>query len=292
MKFEEKVKALLPVEAKKVLGFGYRKVRFWKNKLTSKVVSKGQIKADLRKIGLHKGSVVLVHSSLSSIGYVRGGADAVIEALLETVGEKGTVVVPTFPFQGLMADYVENSPVFDVKKTPSKMGIITERFRQRPKSIRSCHPTHSVAAIGAHASFLIEGHENSLYPFDKASPFWKLMRIKGYVFLLGVDYESMTVLRTFECIVPDFPYQVYLEKPIKLSVVTTKGQEKSITTKVQNPQISKIRSNSIIGGCLDKYGVSRIGSVGVATARLVFVGDLLDIMNELLRKGITTYRPA
>jgi len=289
MKFDEKVKALLAVEAKKVLRFGYHKVKFWKNKLTSKVVSKGQIKADLRKIGLHKGCVVLVHSSLSSIGYVREGADAVIEALLEIVGEKeGTVVVPTFPFRGLMADYVQNSPVFDVKKTPSKMGIITERFRQRPQAIRSCHPTHSVAAIGADASFLIESHENSLYPFDKTSPFWKLIRIRGYVLLLGVDYESMTVLRTFECIVSDFPYQVYLEKPIKLSVVTAKGQEKSITTKVQNPQISKIRSNSIIGGYLDKCRVSRIGSVGMATARLVFVGDLLDIMNELLKKGITT----
>jgi len=290
MKFDEKMKALLPEQVKKVLRFGYHKVKFWKNKLTSKVVNKGQIKADLRKIDLHKGCVVLVHSSLSSIGYVKGGADAVIEALLETVGEKGTVVVPTFPFRGLMADYVKNSPAFDVKKTPSKMGIITERFRQRPKSMRSCHPTHSMAAIGAHASFLLGGHENSLYPFDRASPFWKLIKIKGYVLLLGVDYESMTVLRTFECIVPDFPYQVYLEKPIKLRVVNTKGQEKSIMTKVQNPQVSKMRSNSIIGGYLDKYGVSRIGSVGMATARLVFVGDLLDIMNELLKNGITTYQ--
>jgi len=291
MEFDEKVKALLPEDAKKVLRFSYHKVKFWNNKLTSKVVDKDQIKADLRKIGLHKGCVALVHSSLSSVGYVRGGADAVIDALLEIVGEKGTVVVPTFPFRGFMADYVQNSPAFDVDKTPSKMGAVTERFRQRPGSIRSAHPTHSVAAIGAHAPFLIEGHEDSLYPFDEASPFWKLIKIKGYVLLLGVGYESMTVLRTFECIVPDFPYRVYLEEPIKLPVVNTEGQEKSIMTKVQNPQVSKIRSNSIIGGYLDKCGVSRIGSIGMATARLVFVGDLLDIMNELLKKGITTYRP-
>jgi len=289
MKFDKKVKALLPEDIKKVLRSSYRKVKFWKIRFISRALNKDRIKADLEKLGLCEGCVVLVHSSLSSIGYVKGGADAVIEVLLEIVGEKGTVAVPTFPFRGLMADYVQTDPVFDVKKTPSKMGIITERFRQSPKSIRSCHPTHPVAAIGKHASFLTKGHENSFYPFDKMSPFWKLIKIKGYVLLLGVDYESMTVLRTFECIVPDFPYPIYLEKPVKLCVFDAKGQKRSVITKVQNPKFSKIRKNNIIGEYLDKYGVSRIGSVGLARARLVFVGDLLDVMNKLMKKGITTY---
>jgi len=284
------VKALLPEEIEKALRFGYQKVRFWRNKLASRVVNGDEIKADLNKLGLHKGCAVLVHSSLSSIGYVVGGADAVIDALLEVVGEKGTVAVPTFPFRGLMADYVQNRPIFDVEKTPSKMGMITERFRQRPDSVRSSHPTHSVAAIGPHASFLTQGHENSLCPFDEASPFSKLIKIGGYVLLLGVDYESMTVLRTFECMVPDFPYQVYSEEPVELHVVDAKGQEKIVMTKAQNPEISKIRSNTIVGRYLDRSGISTIGFVGMAKARLVFVGDLLHIMSELLKMNITTYR--
>jgi len=289
MRLIDKVYSFVPPFLRRRIPSFRRQRRFNKIKKT-KPVTKQDILNDLRKLGLKEGDIVLVHSSLSAIGYVEGSTDTVIDALLEAVGEDGTIMVPTFPFIDFMASYVKKNPVFDVRRTPSKMGVITEKFRQRTESLRSCHPTHSVAAIGKQALFMTAGHENSYYPFDKSSPFWKLIEIKGYVLLLGVDYESMTVFRTFECIVSNFTFEVYLEKPVELHVIDGEGREKTVVTKVQSPKVSKIRSNSIVGEYFDKHGFSRTGYVGMARSRLIFVGDLMDRMSELLNMGITTYK--
>src|SRR5690349_4435026 len=85
-----------------------------------------EIARDLRALGLERGDIVLVHSSLSRIGQVVGGAEAVVDSLLEAVGPEGTVAVPTFPFLGSMLEYIRSDPPFDLEETPSKMGAISE----------------------------------------------------------------------------------------------------------------------------------------------------------------------
>lgn len=102
------------------------------------VVTEADIVADLRRLGLAAGDVVLIHSSLRSFGHVRGGADAVIDALLRCVGGGGTVVVPTLSFRS-------DDPV-------------TEVFRRRPGAVRSLHPVSSVAAIGPAPAYLTAAH--------------------------------------------------------------------------------------------------------------------------------------
>ncbi|MBK7967281.1 MAG: AAC(3) family N-acetyltransferase [Bacteroidetes bacterium] len=95
--------------------------------------SKEDLIAGLKKIGITEGDVLLVHSSLSKIGFVHGGPTAVIQALLETIGSTGTLLMPSFPAKGRNKDYLNANPVFDVLNTPSAMGIITEEFRQMPR---------------------------------------------------------------------------------------------------------------------------------------------------------------
>ena len=60
-----------------------------------KLVTPDAIKTALKDIGVQKGQAVMVHTSLSSLGYVCGGAQSVIEALLESVGDEGTIMMPT-----------------------------------------------------------------------------------------------------------------------------------------------------------------------------------------------------
>ncbi len=147
------------------------------------VVTKDDIVAGLREIGLRRGDLVQVHSSLSSFGYVEGGADAVVDALLETVGPEGTVMVPTFNH-----GQVE---VFDPATTPSVSGAITEALRKRPEAFRSLHPTHPYAAIGRDAEELTSEHLD-LLTFDERSPLGKLAARGGWVLLLGVGMSSNT----------------------------------------------------------------------------------------------------
>lgn len=128
-----------------------------------KIVTKADIVAGLQEIGLKEGDTVIVHTSLSSIGYVCGGAQTVIEALIEVVGENGTIMMPTQSWKNLDPEagvhwdvseqdwdtIRENWPAYDKKITPTNtMGAVAEMFRSWSGASRSDHPARSVAAWG------------------------------------------------------------------------------------------------------------------------------------------------
>lgn len=160
-------------------------------------VTQQDIEQGLCRLGLKPGDKVLVHSALSSFGYVDGGADAVIDALLAVVGAAGTVLVPTLT--GSEALSPENPPVFDPAQTPCWTGRIPETFRQRAAAMRSLHPTHSVAAIGADAQTLTGSHLDSISPCDERSPYGRLALLgDAYILLIGVTHESNTTLHHIE----------------------------------------------------------------------------------------------
>lgn len=165
--------------------------------LPQRCVSRKRLSLDLRKLGLSKGDVVLVHSSLSGLGWVEGGADTVVDALLAAVGESGTVLFPSLT--GSDRDAPEHPPVIDLATTPCWTGKIPETTRQRANAIRSIHPTHSIVAIGARAEIYASGHEHSRTPCDVHSPYVRLMEEGGKILLLGgVTHESNTSLHALE----------------------------------------------------------------------------------------------
>ena len=126
----------------------------------------------LRDLGFNPGATVMVHSSFSHIR--RRVPDlspqSLIALLQDLLGSQGTLLIPTFPFQGSQGEYADKNPRFDVQKTPSKVGVLTEVFRQTPGVIRSKHPTHPVGAWGRHARDILSTHH--LGPtFGVTSPF-------------------------------------------------------------------------------------------------------------------------
>ncbi|MCS6829854.1 MAG: AAC(3) family N-acetyltransferase [Armatimonadota bacterium] len=161
-------------------------------------IDKGSIVQHLRRLGVTKGKDVLVHSSLSSIGWVEGGADTVIEALLAAVSPAGTILMPAL--NGSPQDSPQNPPRMDVNSTtcPEWIGVIPETFRRRAGVRRSLHPTHSVTALGARAEFYTEGHERCQTPCGEGSPYVKLMENRGYILLLGCNQQSNTSLHALE----------------------------------------------------------------------------------------------
>ena len=150
----------------------------------------------LRQVQVDRGAVVYVHSSLSSMGYVQGGADTVIDAFLDVVGPDGTVCVPTIVYAGQGP-----RPPFDVARSPSEVGRITETLRLRPEARRSDNPTHSVAAIGRQADEITSGHaggEGRPSPwgelaFGHESPWQRFYDLDAICVLLGVDWEVNTM---------------------------------------------------------------------------------------------------
>ena len=156
-------------------------------------VTRDEIINGLRKLGLGKGDLVTLHSSLKSLGHVEGGGHAVIRALLETIGPQGTILMPAFSFPLKSQD----EPIFDVDETPSCVGLISELFRREYATHRSIHLSHSYAAAGPLAPELTV-HRLDITPCGEDSPLGKFMRRDGKILLLGVGYNSCTAFHVVE----------------------------------------------------------------------------------------------
>ena len=155
------------------------------------IVTKSNLKSVLAYVGLSPGDAVAFHASLSAFGHVEGGADTLIDAILETIGPDGTALAPTLTFA--QAHGPDCPPDFDVRSSPCVTGRTPEVFRLRPGAVRSLHPTHSWTAIGARAAEYTAGHEDCLTPCDEKSPLGKLARDpRGKVLMLGVTLRSCT----------------------------------------------------------------------------------------------------
>ena len=149
--------------------------------------------SDFKSLGIREGDVLLVHSSLSSMGNVEGGADTVIDALLEVLGKEGTLLFPAFSFSPCY-----KTSYFSYKDTPSCVGKISETFRRRDGVKRSFHPTHSVTAMGKYAEELIKDHEKDDTPVGVNSPLRKLPRYNGKILMLGCSLHSNSFMHGME----------------------------------------------------------------------------------------------
>ena len=171
-----------------------------------KTIFKSDIVDAIKSADLQRGDSVMVHTSLGKIGYVCGGAQVVIEALIEIVGEEGTIMMPTQswknldPEDGVHGDadetdwdrIRENWPAYNKAITPTNtMGAVAEMFRSWPGTMRSDHPARSVAAWGRNAEYLTKDHDISDI-FGDTSPIGKLYELDGKVLLIGVDYDKNT----------------------------------------------------------------------------------------------------
>lgn len=167
---------------------------------------------DLRALGVEEGITLFVHSSLSSLGWVAGGAQAVVLALEEVVGETGTLAMPAHstalsepsqwrnpPVPESWWETIRNeTPAFDRDLTPSRgMGRIPELFRTSPGVVRSDHPQASVAARGPNAKLLTDGHALDS-GVGEGSPMARLYDLDGWVLLLGVTHARNTSLHLCE----------------------------------------------------------------------------------------------
>lgn len=254
--------------------------------------SKQKLIDDLKTIGLKSGDSVLVHSSLSKIGFVDGGVKTVIDALFEVIGRDGTLLFPTFPAKGKNKTHLEEQPFFDIKNTPSQMGSITEYFRKLDNVFRSFHPTDSVAACGPLAEYYTNSHFGQITPYNENSPFRKLCSKNGKILMLGTTLNgACTNLHTLEDAV-DFKFPVYDEKIFEVKMTDEKGVEHTMKTKVHNPEYSVKRNCDALKPIFINEKVLVDGFVGEAKTMLIDANKMLEVMIKYYNeKGVTMYTP-
>ncbi len=179
---------------------------------TKSPITVRSLTVELGKIGVRRGDILLVHTSLSSLGWVCGGPVAVIQALIEAVGSAGTIVMPAHSAQitnpenwGMppvpkewIAPIKASMPPFDARTTPTRnMGAVAELFRSWPGAARSHHPSASFAALGPLAGEITREHALE-DPLGERSPLGTLYRLDARIILIGVDFNRCTALHLAE----------------------------------------------------------------------------------------------
>jgi aminoglycoside 3-N-acetyltransferase len=240
-------------------------------------IDRTRLVQDLKRLGLYPGATVLVHSSLSRIGHVDGGAETVVRALLDAVAPDGTVLFPALT--GSEADGPERPPHIDVRSTSCWTGRIPQTALQVPWARRSLHPTHSIVAIGAQAVVYTTGHEQSLTPCDEDSPYYRLIKANDLILLLGVDQESNTSLH---CIEEAQAVPYHLQQEISYgTVVDENGVEHTVPNRLH--LWGWERHFAKIDRLLIEEGAMVYGKVGSAAARLMQAASMADMTIRELR---------
>ena len=248
-----------------------------------------QLAADLDALGVAAGSTVLVHCSMSALGRIAGGADALLDALLSSLGAEGTLVVPaqtagnsnTSPrflaaTTGLSPDeaatFEATLPGFNPATSPAQgMGALAERVRRQPGAVRSGHPQTSFAALGPRAAALMAVHDLDCH-LGERSPLGALYAADAKILLLGVGYAVCTAFHLAEYRLPQppelRPHRCYLRRDaerIRLDFLAPHLDDSDF---------------SRLGLEVERTGFVRTGLVGAAPSRLLPMRPAVDLAVE------------
>jgi aminoglycoside 3-N-acetyltransferase len=177
----------------------------------------------------------MVHSSLSSLGYVVGGAATII-SVLKDWNPGGTLAMPAHSYCYPNDD--GSTPVFDPRSTSSRVGAITDTFWRQSGVRRSIHPTHSLACLGPQADHLISDHALCDTPCGKGTPYERLAHEDAAVLMFGASLDSYTLFHTAED-AAQVPY-LYQKKPVKLRFLnSTDGNPQVLNMKRQDMGVAR-----------------------------------------------------
>ena len=252
-------------------------------------VTSNDLVEGFREVGLKPGDVVLAHSAMRTFGPIDGGADAVIDALLEVIGPRGTLVVPTFTF----AHEAEDDPIIDPASDRSEMGIITETARKRPDALRSTAFRHSFAAIGRRAT-VITNIDPALTVFDFRSSFGVMLSLNTHVLLLGVTYASSTS-HHFAEMVCEVPNRHTIPLTVKV-----RRDEGTVTEQAMTDYQPKSEGGSYYGSgspdfnrlgmMLESHGVVGKTFIGNSAIRRFPMRALVDLAQDEAETGHNVFR--
>jgi aminoglycoside 3-N-acetyltransferase len=213
----------------------------------------------IRDLNLEAGDVVYVHSGMDGLN-LAFPFYRILFLIQEVIGPGGTVVFPTYPNHLISSyEYLLRGKVFDVRRTPSYTGILTEFARRQRNAVRSLHPSKSVCAIGPAATELAATHHLSPYPYDTCSPYYKLIAHRGKIVGLGVSTNYITfgycVDDTFK---EKFPVRVYHDRIFDVPCVNHEGETVVVSTyahdmsRVVHPDMPRFMQTYVSeGACRD-----------------------------------------
>ncbi|MFA6111199.1 MAG: AAC(3) family N-acetyltransferase [Candidatus Latescibacterota bacterium] len=236
---------------------------------------------DLKALGVTPGMDLMVHASLSALGPVQGGAETVVQALLDAVGRRGTLLLPSFNHRA--------AQVYNPLTTPTTNGAVPDAAWRRSEAVRSLHPTHAVTAIGSRAEEYCRDHlEVGIWAQD--SPIGRLIHGGGYLLALGTTHNTSTAYHVAEMSVPCHCIDMFANEE---RVVMPDGAVHQVRGLAFRAGACPVPTSKL-DQTLDRRKLQRRGKVANADCELVRALDLWRVRREHLRRVCPTcpVRPA
>lgn len=253
------------------------------------MVTKQQLKDDLRAMGIRPDDTVLIHISLKAVGNVEGGAHGFIDAFCEYL-QDGLFLVPTHTWATVNKD----NPRYDVKTSVPCIGAVPRAAAFRHDGIRSLHPTHSVWAHGKNAEAFVRGEENAHSPAPVGFCWDRLADVGARILLIGVTHNRNTFIHSVD---------ERMALPDRLSadaydVTVLDSSGRAVTHPMRSHSCSKTNDVSLFYVNFEKplteLGAQRFGTLGSATVRIVDAAKCREIVSRIYARSeadiFTEYR--
>lgn len=242
---------------------------------------------EMRKMGMHAGSVVCIHCSMKEFYNFRGKADDLINLILAEIGEEGTLMMPAFVKICLTED---KNYVFDVKNDVTGAGFLAETFRKMPGVERSVNIHNSACAIGKYADYLVQDHHKSHDGWDENSPWFRMTELKGLVFNLGMPNSYIGSFdHCVESILQhEHPYwRQFFQKEKEYKYYGNNGEMVSYVNYVSDDLDKRTHEKNVLKYFTEKeVQRSQLSNLKISC---FYSHNALKKMIELGRKGITIY---
>lgn len=253
--------------------------------------SPSALESAIRTLGLGASDAVLVHSGFRRTSGFTGTPVDVIDCLLQVVGPAGHLLMMSIPYRGSSQRYAESNPLFDVRRTPSAVGLISEVFRRRPGVVRSLNPLHPIIACGPMAAWLTIDHEKTAYSCGKGSPFERFLKMDGKFLFVDAPYSSLTFMHYVEDYFRErLPLALYNPAPATLRIKDSTSAEFTVRQFFFSQEARARRNFGVIEEALRDQAAIRSARIGNTRLLLVDARQVFDCAARLVEQGRGFYR--
>ena len=265
----DKLKRALPTRLKAYLKPWYRRGQQYAARALH-AFGPDELASTLRSMGITAGDTLFVHSGLHHLSGFTGNADDIIDILTATIGPAGHLMMMSMAYRGSTEAYADQAPLFDVLRTPSAMGMISEVFRRREDVHRSASPFHPVLANGPKAVWLTADHDKLLYSCGPGSPFERFYKLAGKCLFYDASFESLTFMHYVEHrLQAHLPVSPYSDQARAMSVVDASGRQLQVWHYLYQKAARERRSFSAVEKALTTSGALNSSKLGNSTVMLV-----------------------
>jgi aminoglycoside 3-N-acetyltransferase len=250
-----------------------------------------ELLAAVRSLGIGPGDSVMMHSRFNRESGFKGGPADIVEGLIDALGPEGHLLMMSMAYGGASADYCAGDPLFDVRRTPSAVGLLTEVFRRRDGVLRSLNPLHPVLAHGPLAEWIVADHDKCMLSCGKGSPFERFLKLDGKFLFLDAPYAALTFMHFVEDHFRSrLPVELYDSEPVTVRVRDHQERERRLRHHCFGEAARARRHFAPIEERLRANGRMRELRVGRSRLLGVSARDVFDCAADLLERGTGFYR--